>query len=46
MRGHARDRAVLPRGARVPQDHAVHVPGGHGPRREPQQRAPRRGLAG
>jgi hypothetical protein len=45
VRGHARDSAVLARGPRVPQDDAVLVPRRHRPRGQPQQRAPRRGVA-
>lgn len=39
------DRPVLARGPRVPQNHAVLVSRRHGPRRQPQQRAPCRSLA-
>ena len=45
VRRAAGDRAVLARGPRVPQDDALLLPRRHRPRRQPQQRAPRRGLA-
>ena len=46
VRGVAGDQHVFARRPRVPQEHAVHVPGRHLQGGHEEQRAPGRGLAG